>query len=240
MIYRCDLIDPSLRYEHVVGQPRYCIIVHNSYYLQLVESSVCTESTAHIKGTDILLVNAREGVTSTHKAMIRNYFKGSRIFINIGSAGGIGSATRLGSLVLSKGVVCDSGFSSIVMKEKKLLKSTSKLTDVFSPVVNTQGFTWCVPSLYYSRALLKKRLEKYRLVAVEMEQEAINSTGMWLNYNYGKSYGKCSYTGVFYISDLLPLNGEKWTDTLRDDVELRKHKKNLLDIIVSQIRKQGE
>ncbi|HAZ29256.1 TPA: hypothetical protein DCY43_00680 [candidate division WWE3 bacterium] len=250
-IYNCgtgeSFIDPSTRYEQIVYYPKICILTHNHRYQKLLrlrgiegaekyDKDVCIIYNA----TRILLTNAREGCTSTHKAMVSSYFKGSRVFVNIGSAGGIAANLHIGDIVLSTHVIGDTGFSRSLMKadtetaNATLLAASKPLVELFKSRVQISGPTWCVPTLYYHKDLLAHRMA-LKPIAVEMEMEAVVSTGMWLNYNYGSEKGTCSYTGLFYISDLLPSGNSEWTDTLRNESLLTKCKENLLQTVLETL-----
>ena len=250
-IYNCgtgeSFIDPSTRYEQIVYYPKICILTHNHRYQKLLrlrgiegaekyDKDVCIIYNA----TRILLTNAREGCTSTHKAMVSSYFRGSRIFINIGSAGGIAADLRIGDIVLSTHVIGDTGFLRSLMKadtetaNATLLAVSKPLVELFKSRGQISGPTWCVPTLYYHKNLLARRMA-LKPIAVEMEMEAVVSTGMWLNFNYGNGKGSCSYAGLFYISDLLPLDDSVWADTLRDETLLTKCKESLLQNVLETL-----
>ncbi len=250
-IYKCgageSFIDPSTRYEQILCYPKICILTHNHRYQKLIrmrgiegaekyDKDVCITYNA----ARILLANAREGCTSTHKAMVSSYFKGSRVFVNIGSAGGIAANLHIGDIILSTHVIGDTGFTRSLMKtdieaaNATLLAASKPLVELFKSRVQISGPTWCIPTLYYHKDLLAHRMA-LKPIAVEMEMEAVVSTGMWLNYNYGSDKGTCSYAGLFYISDLLPLNSSVWADTLRDKVLLTKCKENLLQTVLETL-----
>lgn len=214
MIYGIGYIDPSKRYEPIPGWYKKCVIFHSKKYHKILETMVVP--------SDTICVDAGTGCTETHKKIIENYFKGSRVFINIGAAGSNRRDLQIGDVVDANTVYATAGLAKYFTDEPVLSSPT------FSsyPTATVQ----CVPTLYYARGVLEKSVD-----CVEQESEAVAATCMWLNRNYGDRLGGCKYANIFYISDTIDQDGRPWKDTLKmyehkRDVYRRKVLEIALDI----------
>ena len=218
MIYGIGYIDPSKRYAPVEGWYEKCILFHSKKYHKILETTVIPQ--------DTICIDAETGVTETHKRIISNYFKGSRMFINIGAAGAVTGrpyTPAIGDVVQASVVLPTAGLARLITNEFPLKNEGDPLPKI--PQVTVQ----CLPTLYYD-----KRFLVADATCVEQESEAVAATCMWLNKNYGEKYGKCFYANIFYISDTVHRDNRPWKDTLKMYEHTRDiYRKKVLDIALS-------
>lgn len=218
MIYKCgageSYIDPSTRYEPAEGWYKNCVLYHSKKYIPLLAEFDISK--------DIICFDAEMGCTETHRKIVENYFKGSRTFINIGACGAFvpcSASLKLGDVVEPSSILFMAGFSRIFTNRKYI--NTKCRYGAKKVAVE------CVPTLYYNKKFIASYVD-----CAEQESEAVAVTCEWLNYNYGKKYGKCEYYNLFYVSDIVHRSGKAWVDTLKLHEQGDKYRREVLSLIL--------
>lgn len=203
-----NYIDPSTRFSPVDNWFKTCVMYHSKRYNYLTTPSIPSSP---------LLLDAEVGCTETHKRIVENYFKGTRMFINIGAAGAVSDKPKIGDVVEATTVIPTAGLARVLTDRVTLLNRSH--WDV--PEVITQ----CVPTLYYNKDFLIDGVD-----CVEQESEAVAATCIWLNHNYGDKYGMCDWANLFYISDIVE---DGWKDTLKLQEQRNEYRRKVLEVALT-------
>lgn len=163
-------------------------------------------------------VFAPEGTIGIQSEIIKHSMRGAVNIINIGCVGGINPNLQIGSQVICRDAIRDSGFGHLLasMDEEaqtseylnKILEETTTILEGTAVIARV----WCVDTLYYTYSQLKEALKNpFPPDVVEMELEAGAITTGWLNANFFKNEPR-RYAQIGYISDQVPLVEHQWSD----------------------------
>ena len=235
------IIKPHERHSPISDFPRNAIIFHHHSYYDLAsklaeahpEISI-EESWPHAlpsrrllvcNGEPIILVNSLDSSERTIVAMEELALKGTRNFINIGSAGAINQDLSLGDVVVGDRAIRDNGITTVFVTPDVEARSDPTLNQaLWDTATNDQGNLkkivrgdiWSTSSMYYTWDRLHEAQKSYDPIAVETEMAAVCIFAGWLNHNYGDRFDAPVRVGnLFYISVLLPKSEEEqWDDTM--------------------------
>lgn len=210
------MIDPVKRFTPEKNFPKYCIMYHSKKYVPVMGQFRLPKNS--------MAIDAEVGCTEVHKRMVELYFKGVRYFINVGACGAQEGFAEIGELLEVTGVVCKAGMA-------KFFKYPPVIFNDYKENKLKEALAQCVPSLYYKKEILLSVID-----CVEQESEGVAVTAEWLNGNYGKKYGFCKYANIFYVSDIIPGKGKEWVDTLCDEKNRKKFRKDVVSYAIKFIK----